>query len=144
MMDAHDIRYVSLSCRYLGNRWFKVFLRKVSRIIKWPWIYKMAYSDSLMSNKDDGGVLYSIPILSDTTPSQIRALIDRAVKKGAACVLMFHSVVPESDVQGNWYYSQNCFEKVFQTLSYYQEIGILRVTTTMGVSRRLNMEGGRL
>ena len=130
VLTSNRISYVRISCRYYSFRMIKLFCRKMSRIVKWPWLYKIAYQDTLMGKVEDG-ILYSIPVLSSVTPKQIDAVIRLAVKKKKACVLMFHSIVGDEKKRNSWDYSSRKFEHLCQILSKYREQNLLEVKTTM-------------
>lgn len=136
VLEASNIRYIRISCRYKKYRILKVFLRKVSRIVKWPWIYRYAYQDTLLDNIPDN-IIYSIPVLSSTTKEQLGAVINYAIKKKKACVLMFHSIVPKADIHNTWDYDCNTFDRICEILSHYEAEGLLKVTTTMDLYNSL-------
>ena len=46
-LNASHLEYVRLSLRYLSYPSLKIFLRKVSRVLKWPILYRLAYQDTL-------------------------------------------------------------------------------------------------
>ena len=131
-LTSNHINYVRISCRYRSFKMFKVLFRKISRIIKWPWIYKTAYQDTLMSEVNDG-ILYSIPVLSSVTPEQLKAIIGLAVKEKQACVLMLHSIVAQEEMRNTWDYRKDHFERLCKILSDYQKSNLLEVKTTMGL-----------
>ena len=132
VLASNHIDYVRISCRYNTFKNLKVFCRRLGRIVKLPWLYKIAYRDALMENAKDG-ILYSIPVLSSATPNQIEAIIRLAVKEKKACVLMFHSIVAAESIRNTWDFTCEKFEFLCQILSKYQKKDLLEVKTSMGL-----------
>lgn len=137
VFDANNIKYVRISCRYNSFKSLKVYCRKISRIVKWPWLYRIAYQDTLMDRAEEG-VIYSIPVLSSVTPSQLLSVVKLAVKQKKACVLMFHSILPKTSIRNTWDYPSESFEKLCQQLSTMQEKDLLTVLPVMNVYTSLN------
>lgn len=130
VLDANHFCYVRISCRYKSHSKLKRYLRKASRIVKWPWIYKVAYQDTLMDKVEDN-ILYSIPVLSSVTTKQMKAVIQAAIEQKKVCVLMFHSIIPRESIRNSWDYPTDSFESICKLLSGYQEKKQLEVTTVM-------------
>lgn len=133
VLVSNNIRYVRISCRYTSFKRLKILCRKLSRIVKWPWLYKLAYQDTLVSEIKDG-IIYSIPILSSVTPKQIDAIIRKAIEEKKACVFMFHSIVAVESMRNTWDYSCENFEHICQILFKYRKMGVLDVKTVMDLS----------
>lgn len=132
MLDSNNIKYVRVSCRYKSFRKLKIIFRKISRLVKWPWIYRIAYQDTLMGDVKDN-TLYSIPILSSVTPEQLKAVILKAVYQKKCCILMFHSIVSRSSIRNTWDYSSEDFDTLCKMLSDFQSQNKLEVKTVMDV-----------
>lgn len=135
-LQANNIAYVRLSLRYQSFSLLKILARKISRVIKWPWIYRLAYQDTLMFDANEG-VLYSIPVLSSITLGQLKAVIREAVRKKAACILMFHSIVEKGKVRDNWDYETDKFQELCSFLNELHEKDELKVMTSMDIYNRL-------
>lgn len=129
-LDSNRISYIRVSCCYKNNRHLKVFFRKLSRILKWPWIYRLAFQDSLITEVDKNR-LYSIPVLASATIGQVKALLLQAIKEKKACILMFHSIVPRNTVRNTWDYPSETFEAICKMLSDFQSKNMLEVKTVM-------------
>ena len=129
MLDE-GILYVRLSLRYLSHTKLKIFIRKVSRVLSFPFLYRWAYSDTLMNNVEDD-IIYSVPVLSSVTVSQLKSLIDAAIEKKKVCVLMFHSIVEDGNSHDNWDYEKGKFEDLCKYLFALQEKGKLEVVTSL-------------
>jgi len=135
-LQANNIAYVRLSLRYQSFKWLKILARKMSRVIKWPWLYRLVYQDTLMLDANEG-VLYSIPVLSSVTLGQLKAVIREAVRKKAACILMFHSIVEKGKVRDNWDYETDKFQELCSFLNDSHEKDELKVMTSMDIYNRL-------
>lgn len=131
-----DVKYARVSLRYLNHVKLKTFIRKASRVLKWPVLYRLAYQDTLMNNMQDG-ILYSVPVLSSITNSELEALIKYAAVHKKALVLMFHSIVPKGQIHDNWDFEENKFEKLLLFIQEMQSKELLDVLTSMEISKRL-------
>ena len=136
VLKSEGISYIRLSCRYLNHSRIKIFARKLARVTHLPILYRFAYQDTLMSEINDD-ILYSVPVLSDIKVGEIKSLIDRAVKRKQACVLMFHSIVDKSEVHDAWDYDKEKFEDICRFVNEYQREGVLEVTTSMNIYKLL-------
>ncbi len=132
----NTVRYARMSLRYKSHRRLKILIRKASRVFRWPWLYRLAYQDSLMDSIPDG-LIYSIPVLSSITVNELKAIVAYAVKTKKACVLMFHSIVPDGKVHDNWDYEVGKFETFCRILKELENEGELRNCTTMEVWKQL-------
>jgi hypothetical protein len=135
-LNASHLEYVRLSLRYLSYPSLKIFLRKVSRVLKWPILYRLAYQDTLMSHVEDG-ILYSIPVLSTIKVSELKALIKYAELSGKACILMFHSIVEDGKIRDNWDYELTKFIHLCKFLVEEREKQHLDIVTSMEIFQRL-------
>ncbi len=135
----HNIRYARVSLRYKSHKMLKTLTRKASRILRMPCLYRMAYQDTLMDSVD-GGLLYSIPVLSSITVNELKAVINHAVKTKQAVVLMFHSIVPDGNVHDNWDYESGKFTAFCDFLKQQEGDGRLQVCTSMELWKQLTKE----
>ena len=78
--QSNTIRYARVSLRYKSCAWLKTLIRKTSRVLQWPCLYRMAYQDTMMNDVQDG-LIYSIPVLSSITTNELKA-----VAKSCECV----------------------------------------------------------
>lgn len=142
ILDANHISYIRISCRYNSLAFLKILARKISRFVKLPWLYKIAYKDSLMEEADND-IMYSVPVLSSVTFNQLKAVVAQAIKEKKVFVLMFHSIVPGDSIRNTWDYPKEKFEKFCFFLSEMQKKGELEVVTTMNAYLSLK-RGGNL
>lgn len=131
-LDANQVAYVRTSLRYKSFPRAKTFIRKISRVIPIPFIYKTAYRDTLINNVDEG-ILYSVPVLSSISPAEILALVNLAVQQEKSLILMFHSIVPDGMVRDNWDYEESKFRVICNKLVQLQNRGKLCVSTSMDI-----------
>lgn len=123
------VNYVRLSLRYLSLAKVKILIRKISRILPSPILYRWAYQDTLMDTvKND--ILYSVPVLSGVSVSQLISLVNYAIKKQKICILMLHSIVDDGQVRDNWDFEKSKFESLCQYLQNKQSQGKVEVVTT--------------
>ncbi len=135
-----DISYARVSLRYKSFPRLKTFLRKLSRVVSLPILYRMAYADTLISENDNQeGYLYSVPVLSTVTVSQIDALLRYAIKHNRGCILMLHSIAEDGKVHDNWDYERSKFEELCRLLADYQDKGLLQVTTSAHITESFNI-----
>ena len=127
--------YMRCDMRILRQRRLKLFARKVSRIIKFPPIYRYAFSDTLMTDCPDRTV-YSDLVLNGNTASQIISLINLAVKKKAALTLTFHTIAFTDD-DDKWSWSAEKLEKVCDRLVALRDGGKADVLTSAELYERI-------
>ncbi len=130
--SGSSLKYARVSLRYKSHAKWKTLIRKVSRVTKWPLLYRLAYQDTLMDQVEDNK-LYSVPVLASITVNELKALIDYSVKHRKACVLMFHSIVPDGQVHDNWDYEEGRFSEFCQYLKDAERRGDLRVCKSIDI-----------
>lgn len=135
-LNASHLEYVRLSLRYLSYPILKTYLRKASRLLKWPFLYRLAYQDTLMSHVENG-ILYSIPVLSSIKVSELKAIINEAESTGKVCILMFHSIVEDEKLRDNWDYERTKFTDLCEFLVRERDEQRLDVVTSMDIYQRL-------
>lgn len=138
-LAKQGINYVRLSLRYRSHPLLKSYIRKASRLLPLPFLYNMAYQDTLMDDVKNG-LIYSVPVLSVISVNELRSLCKTAVQKKKALVLMFHSIVENGDCRDNWDYERGKFEKFCQWLSTCQKKGSLKVATSMDIFNQLTAD----
>ena len=132
----NNISYMRCDMRITRNRKIKLLARKASRIVKIPFIYRFAFSDTPMNECHDRTV-YSSLVLNGNTSSQIISLINYAVKKKAALTLTFHSIAFEKD-PNKWSWSAERFEKVCDHLVQLRDSGKADIMTTADMFKKLS------
>lgn len=140
-LKKHNIVYVRLSQRYLSMKLIKVLLRKLARLCHLPLFFRLSYQDSLLDRIEDD-IIYSVPIMASTTVSEIKELINYAIKEKKSCVLMWHSIVPDEDIVDNFDFSKEKFERLCHWLKYKQELGTLFVAKTIDLYKELSLNRG--
>lgn len=106
-----NLLYVRTHQRFLRNGKLKVLVRKICRILHWPSLFSYVYKDTLMDSCEDK-VIYSVPVLKDTTLKEILGLLSCACRNRKAVVLMFHSVVDNIDGHDNFSWSVRDFREL--------------------------------
>lgn len=134
--NVMNIAYIRTSLRYKNNSFIKSFMRKVCRVIHLPFLYSYSYSDTLL-DKGDCDVLYSVPILSNTSVQEIKALINLAIKKKKALILMFHSIVPDRQIRDLCDFEESKFIEICKYLKEKEDAGVLDNTTSMHIHKIL-------
>lgn len=123
------ILYMRTSLRISTKKNLRVICRKIARVFHIPYLYSIAYADTVMDNCNDR-VIYSVPILKDITVRQVKAIVNRCIKQGGALTLMFHSVVEDMTKEDNWSWEKRKFEALCQYIVQKQNEGLLDVCTT--------------
>lgn len=112
-LKCAGFKYIRTGPETRSLRWTRTLCRKVSRILHLPFLYTIAYKESLQKNKD-GILITSIPIWRDTTVREIMNLISEAERQKAVCVLMFHSI--EIRPKDLWSFDKNKFKRLCEFL----------------------------
>lgn len=136
LLFTQQITYLRTSLRIEHIRWIRILCRKIGRIFHIPFLYRIAYADTLMRECKDR-VIYSIPVMKDTTFAQIKAMIDLAVSRHCALTLMFHSILENTENEDNWSWQQQNFEKLCTYLKKKTDQDKLFVMTTRELYRTL-------
>ena len=131
-----DIKYARVSLRYLGHPRLKTFVRKASRLLRWPILYRIAYQDTMMNSIKDG-LLYSVPVLSSITNDELESLVEYASTHKQALVLMFHSIVPKERMHDNWDFEDAKFKNLLLFLNGMRAKGKLDILTSMELTKKL-------
>lgn len=123
------ISYLRTSLRIEHYKLLRILSRKAGRIMHIPLLYQIAYADTLMSECADR-VVYSVPVMKDTTLSQVKALINLAVRRRCGLTLMFHSIVDDMAGEDNWSWERQKFIGLCDYLDKKRQEGMLEVLTT--------------
>ena len=135
-LKDYGIAYTRVSLRYKSCPKLKTLIRKMSRVLTMPILYKLAYKDTLIDENDKGKfLLNSVPLLASVPFAQLKALIDEAIKKEKHMIIMLHSI--KQDSNDNWVYPVVEFEKLCAYLKKKQEEQALSVVTTMELYNRV-------
>lgn len=92
-----ELAYVRNSLRIEKCKYLRIFARKIGRVVHLPILFKIAYSDTIMTECKDK-VLYSVPVMKDTSVEQMTALVELTIKKKGAIIFMFHSISNQEDM----------------------------------------------
>lgn len=133
---TEQISYLRTSLRIKKYRWIRILSRKVGRIFHIPFLYRIAYADTLMDACEDR-VIYSIPVMKDTTYHQVKTIVDLAIRRRCAVTLMFHSILENTDGEDNWSWKRQDFLKLCEYLKEKTCDGSLEVLTTQALVRML-------
>lgn len=124
-----EISYLRTSLRICRMFYLRTLCRKAGRVFHIPLLYKLAYADTLMDSCPDR-VIYSIPVMKDTSLAQVLAIIDLAIRRKKALTLMFHSVLEDTAAEDNWSWSRGDFCRLCDCLSKWAHNGDLQLCTT--------------
>lgn len=131
-----SVLYMRTSMRIRSLEMLRVLCRKTGRIIHLPMLYRIAYADSIMRFRD-GKIIYSVPVMKDTTFAQVKALVKRCMNEGGNLTLMFHSILSDTRGEDAWTWSLRRFERLCVWLEEQQESGRLGVLTTAQLFEQL-------
>lgn len=126
---TRKVSYLRTSLRISSFRRVRVLSRKAGRVLHIPLLYRIAYADTLMDSCEDR-VIYSVPVMKDTTFGQVKAIVDLAVRRGCALILMFHSIMPDTAQEDNWSWNTEKFEKLCDYVSALEREDKLKLCTT--------------
>ena len=130
-----NVSYMRCDMRITRHRRLKLFARKVSRVVKFSPIYRFAFSDTLMTDCPDRTV-YSDLVLNGNTVSQVKSIIDHAVRKKAALTLTFHTIAFDEDAD-KWSWSASKLEKICDHLRLLRDSGKADILTTAELYERI-------
>ena len=122
----NGISYVRVGLRYKSAAFFKIFMRKVGRVIHLPLFFSIAYSDTLM-NRSDGRIIYSVPVMGDITAKQVIELTKLCIRRKQAMILMLHSI--ENSPEDAWSWQTKKLEELCAFIKKEQSNGRLRILT---------------
>lgn len=131
-----QISYMRTGLRIQKHELIRNLCRKAGRILHIPLLYQIAYADTLMTECPDR-VIYSVPIMKDTTVAQVKAIIDLAVRRNCALTLMFHSIVKNTKNEDNWSWAERKFISVCDYLKKIQWDGKVSLMTTQQLADEL-------
>lgn len=123
------VAYLRTGPRISSQKALRLFCRKVGRVIHLPLLYRIAYHDTIMTERD-GKILYSVPVMGNTSVPQVLAVVRDCVKRRGALVLLFHSVEPSPAKADVWSWSEEKMTRLCDALLELQERGVLRVCTS--------------
>ena len=126
------IVYMRHSLRIFDKHTLRVFARKVCRVTHFPFLYKVAYKNTIMHECSDR-VIYAVPVLKDTSVNELISLIKQCVKEKGALVLMFHSIVDDVTNEDNWSWATSKFEALCDYIKYNR----ITTCTTMDMYNQL-------
>lgn len=136
VLFTKHITYHRTSLRVQRMRFLRILSRKAARVLHIPVLYKFAYGDTLMDSATDR-IIYSIPVMKDTTYQELRSIIDLAVRKKMALTLMFHSITDDTKAEDNWSWSTDKLTKLCNYLNRKKNDGVLEICTTQKLFDRL-------
>ena len=131
-----DVAYLRTSLRIRSLGMIRVLSRKAARVLHLPFLYRIAYHDTVMT-ECDSKILYSVPVMRDITPQQIRAVLRSCVHRRGALVLMFHSVDEDAASCDAWSWSKEKMQVLSAVLLAMQKQGTLALCTSVEQFARL-------
>lgn len=131
--------YLRTSLRNKRLAWLKVLCRKAGRILHIPFLYRIAYADTLMFQCPDR-IIYSIPVMRDAMLPEVLSVVKLAIRRKAALTLMFHSITAGTQGEDNWSWDQEKFIKLCRFLDQKRQERLLDVVTTKDIFCQLRGE----
>ncbi len=122
--------YLRTSLRINSIVPLRILSRKTARVIHSAFMYRFGYHDTVMT-EPDGQIIYSIPIMRDTTVSQVVAIVRESVRKRGAIVLMLHSIMSDTSKEDNWTWDKQKLESLCCELSRMEQNGKLVLCRTI-------------
>jgi len=122
--------YVRTGPRLRTLKLLRKAARRLSQGFHPGWLYVFAYNDTLME-ETERFALSAVPVMHETTVSQVKALIRHAEKAEKNVILMLHRVKEtEEEMYGDpWTWDLGKMEELMQFLAEDQKAGKLRVKT---------------
>lgn len=130
------IAYMRTGLRINSLRCFRVLARKITRVLHLPLLFRIAYKETVMKTVDNQ-LLFSVPVLRDTTFPEVKSLIDYAVGINGSIVFQFHSIERTVNGVDNWTWSENKFLLFCDYLNKMRECGKLKLSTCMELYEKI-------
>ena len=131
-LTRHGVTYVRRSLRYSQHRGWNILMRKANRVVPMPMLMRGAFADTLMT-APEGRWLYSIPLVSTMPYHNLKTMVDLAVRRGAACIFMMHSVGPDDRPQDIYSMKMSVFKRLCEDLAQMQQQKIITVATSYDI-----------
>lgn len=129
---SEKLLYVRSGIRVSHPRFIKIGARKVGRVIHFPFLYRIAFSDSMMCDVHEAGnEIYSVSVLNDITFGQVQAIVDACIKEKKVLILQFHSIVDNAKRDDNWSWDKNKFELLCNYITRMWKQGVLDICRTI-------------
>lgn len=139
LCKKYGIKYMRTSLRIQNATLLRILCRKTARVLHLPLLYRIAYADTVMTDCDNH-IVYSIPVMRDTTVQELKAIIDQCIRQKGALTLMFHSVLANVEGEDNWTWPLDLMEELCTYLVRQRESGCLKTVTTMELVNALHGE----
>lgn len=121
--------YMRTGLRIKTKAPLRILCRKAARVIHWPYLFRVGYHDTIMTEAD-GQIVYSIPVMRDTRVREVMAAVNNAVSRRGAVVLMLHSILEDVSGEDNWAWEKSRLEKLCGELIGLEQAGKLALCTT--------------
>lgn len=137
-VDESNTKFIEegfLYCRvgsYLnGISKFKRCIQKLARITGSRALFKLAYNNTVKNAYECYPFIRAVPVLRDNTVDQIKSIIDLCIKKNYLCVLCFHSILSNGDLDynSNFTWDKDKYSELVDWISLNESIEKL---TTVG------------
>lgn len=125
-----SMAYLRTSLRISSIPFMRVLSRKAARVLHLPCLFRIGYHDTVMTEAD-GQIVYSIPVMRDTSVKEVMAAVNDAVRRRGAVVLMLHSIEEDVSNEDNWTWKRSKLEELCDELTQLQHEGKLFMLTTI-------------
>lgn len=114
----------------------RALARKAARVLHLPCLFRIAYHDTVMTEAD-GQILYSIPVMRDTSVKEVMAAVKEAIRRRGAVILMLHSIEEDVSNEDNWAWKKSKLGELCDELKRLEHEGKLSLLTTIDQYRLL-------
>lgn len=134
--QKNNISYLRISHRFEKNYLIRKIIRKINRKLNIPFLYYYVYKDTDIKQSDKF-LLYSVPIIKDNKLSEIKYLIEKAIKNDKSYILMLHSVLKpdESYYSDLFTWDYNDFYELCKYLKKLEKDNKIKITKVIDINR---------
>ena len=132
----NSIQYFRTSLRISSRPLLRVLCRKAARVLHLPFLFRIAYHDTVMCGAE-GQIIYSVPVMKGTTTGELMALVHSAVKRRGAVVFLLHSIREHTTGEDNWSWKRRKLVCLCNRLSALEQQGMLCMCTTARLYNQL-------
>ncbi len=131
-LQRHGIIYVRTGDRLKDFQFLRKCMRKINGFMHIPQMFSWIYKDTML-NETDTFVLYSVPVLKNTTLKELEFIINKAIKKDKSLIFMFHSIKKKNECFYNdfWSYDFDSFFGFCKYLKKKENEGYIKLSKTI-------------
>ena len=118
--------YLRTGFRISTHRRLRVIARKAGRLVHWPFLFRIAYRDTIMYDFSDR-ILYSVSVLKDTRLKEVRGLVDYCILQKGNLIFNFHSIKENMQGEDNWSWEWDKFLQFCVYLKEMESYGKIRI-----------------